>query len=400
LDEDAALEVVVGTVAGDYAELRAYNHDGSLLWTRQSPQFVYGNLSDAGEASAFDLDEDGKPELINDFLETGNHYQRSRAFTKADGTPFQDNIELGDMYAASLVLGAMEGGAPNVVTRHSRGIQIQRIDGSMVHGSPISTLPTNKQPYQYLQSQLFLSDIDNDGDLEMGIQATDYSDESSDALVIQSEIRVWNHDGTVHPASVKFPIQTVTDSFERQALYGQVVTPVTVDIDGDGRLEIVSFAPDCMLRISDATGNILTTSSYDSSDRTGLACLIGDISSFTTNTDVRISFAGTAFSRGEVEGGGFISQVLVSTNNASAVKNPNNWPNSRHDLARTGAIDLVHLCGNGLVDSGELCDDADRESGDGCSNTCQVESGYTCSGSPSVCKAANSYFLPIVYGTS
>ncbi len=36
------------------------------------------------------------------------------------------------------------------------------------------------------------------------------------------------------------------------------------------------------------------------------------------------------------------------------------------------------VCGNGLLDPGENCDDGNSVSGDGCSDTCQVEPGWTC----------------------
>ncbi|KAF0685723.1 Aste57867_22422 [Aphanomyces stellatus] len=42
-------------------------------------------------------------------------------------------------------------------------------------------------------------------------------------------------------------------------------------------------------------------------------------------------------------------------------------------------------CGDGFVDTGETCDDGNSVAGDGCSATCQVESGYVCQGAPSVC---------------
>lgn len=35
-------------------------------------------------------------------------------------------------------------------------------------------------------------------------------------------------------------------------------------------------------------------------------------------------------------------------------------------------------CGNGLPDAGEKCDDGNFFSGDGCSNACQIETGYIC----------------------
>ena len=36
------------------------------------------------------------------------------------------------------------------------------------------------------------------------------------------------------------------------------------------------------------------------------------------------------------------------------------------------------LCGNGALNSGELCDDNNESSGDGCSSSCSIESGYEC----------------------
>ena len=39
---------------------------------------------------------------------------------------------------------------------------------------------------------------------------------------------------------------------------------------------------------------------------------------------------------------------------------------------------LLAPCGNGALDDGETCDDGNRQNGDGCSSTCQVEDGYLC----------------------
>jgi cysteine-rich repeat protein len=43
------------------------------------------------------------------------------------------------------------------------------------------------------------------------------------------------------------------------------------------------------------------------------------------------------------------------------------------------------ICGNGVVEPGEACDDGNTASGDGCDSICDVETGYYCSGEPSVC---------------
>jgi len=53
------------------------------------------------------------------------------------------------------------------------------------------------------------------------------------------------------------------------------------------------------------------------------------------------------------------------------------------------------VCGNGQREGSEACDDNDTDSGDGCSASCAVESGYTCSGSPSVCTQISSTPLAI-----
>ncbi len=46
----------------------------------------------------------------------------------------------------------------------------------------------------------------------------------------------------------------------------------------------------------------------------------------------------------------------------------------------------VSLCGDGKVDTTEECDDSNAVSNDGCSSLCTVESGFSCSGEPSVCQ--------------
>ncbi len=43
------------------------------------------------------------------------------------------------------------------------------------------------------------------------------------------------------------------------------------------------------------------------------------------------------------------------------------------------------MCGNGAINGSEACDDGNTANSDGCSSTCVVESGYTCTGTPSVC---------------
>jgi len=47
------------------------------------------------------------------------------------------------------------------------------------------------------------------------------------------------------------------------------------------------------------------------------------------------------------------------------------------------------ICGDGAIGGTENCDDMNTQGADGCSANCQVESGYICSGMPSVCGDIN-----------
>jgi len=55
------------------------------------------------------------------------------------------------------------------------------------------------------------------------------------------------------------------------------------------------------------------------------------------------------------------------------------------DTATATVNVLSALCNNGTIDFGEQCDDGGIVPGDGCSAVCQTETGWNCSGEPSVC---------------
>jgi len=46
---------------------------------------------------------------------------------------------------------------------------------------------------------------------------------------------------------------------------------------------------------------------------------------------------------------------------------------------------VTSICGNGIISGAETCDDGNIISADGCSSLCQIESNWTCSGRPSAC---------------
>ncbi len=46
---------------------------------------------------------------------------------------------------------------------------------------------------------------------------------------------------------------------------------------------------------------------------------------------------------------------------------------------------IVTTCGDGTINDDEDCDDLNQQSGDGCSDVCQLEDEFVCTGEPSVC---------------
>jgi cysteine-rich repeat protein len=51
----------------------------------------------------------------------------------------------------------------------------------------------------------------------------------------------------------------------------------------------------------------------------------------------------------------------------------------------TSSCTVIAVCGNGVMEGAEGCDDGNTTNGNGCSSTCEVESGWVCDGNPSVC---------------
>lgn len=45
----------------------------------------------------------------------------------------------------------------------------------------------------------------------------------------------------------------------------------------------------------------------------------------------------------------------------------------------------TYVCGNGTIEGAEACDDGNADAGDGCSDTCTIEAGWSCTGEPSAC---------------
>jgi large repetitive protein len=53
---------------------------------------------------------------------------------------------------------------------------------------------------------------------------------------------------------------------------------------------------------------------------------------------------------------------------------------------RVAARLIYRECGDGTIDGNETCDDRNPNPGDGCDATCNIEPGFTCSNTPSICR--------------
>jgi cysteine-rich repeat protein len=66
---------------------------------------------------------------------------------------------------------------------------------------------------------------------------------------------------------------------------------------------------------------------------------------------------------------------------------PNPGPSDTiRDFRTAVTCPAVAQCGDGVVDDDEDCDDGDLVDGDGCSASCVVEPGWSCTGEPSTCE--------------
>lgn len=85
-------------------------------------------------------------------------------------------------------------------------------------------------------------------------------------------------------------------------------------------------------------------------------------------------------------GGSHLWTIDLSTSQATYVVNlgaDTDYPSGA--VADALAWHSGALCGNGMVEFGEACDDGNVLDSDGCDSICEIERGYACSNSPSVC---------------
>jgi cysteine-rich repeat protein len=119
---------------------------------------------------------------------------------------------------------------------------------------------------------------------------------------------------------------------------------------------------------------------------------------YIQSDDTHPTFEGaTATAASFIAPGGSNPVFFATTGAYPDGKNPH-WNQNGHDRMGWGLDPscpfIAPRCGNGAIEtswlpsgtsSTEACDDGNTTAGDGCSATCTIESGYSCSGAPSMC---------------
>lgn len=130
--------------------------------------------------------------------------------------------------------------------------------------------------------------------------------------------------------------------------------------------------------IGKTTGNGATTSlRYISTKAFGPSeSTMGSLASTTIYSyeDVNISYSNATVANGYIYTNG---KINISGNNNTDIftQAPKYNPSST----------TIPICGNGIIEGIEQCDDNNTNSGDGCSNTCQLESGWACPIAGQIC---------------
>lgn len=246
---------------GDKGGVYALNADGSILWYHQTRDAI-GGASNAGDGRpdgvygapvVFDIDGDGNKEVIV------NSWDQSTWILDGATGAVEREIHLADTIWATPRVADINGDGrfeilvsaditANADARTETGglFHVLSADGSQVtpgfdqHEGRNPAYPElrGKWEEQALWSSPVTGDIDGDGLLEIAYGTGNFFHDGRGAY-----IRVWEHDGTA-----KFRLDTQGRT---------LATPLMADLDGDGRPEIVAATLDGYVHAWDGSGRQL-----------------------------------------------------------------------------------------------------------------------------------------------
>jgi len=163
-------------------------------------------------------------------------------------------------------------------------------------------------------------------------------------------------------------------------------TYTITDADGDSATATVTVT---MGAVPDAPVAIATTASTNE----GVAVTVNLSATDVDSAGVTFAIATTPANGtlGAITPAGAFAATVVYTPNPG-FDGTDSFTFTASDGALTSApatagltVINVAVCNDGIVEAPETCDDNGNASGDGCSATCQTETGWSCAGTPSVC---------------
>ena len=231
IDEDGSPEILVAS-PGAPPKIRCFNSDGTLQ-AGFPVSLPYQNWLNVTTPAVADVDGDGH-------LDVGAQSEPGVAFfdrfgQALPGWPYLWQTSQNIVWSAPAVADLDGDGSCEVVVGtnclYACAVHVIRADGTAMPGWP--------RPTENIFASPAVGDLDDDGDLEIVAQ-------EGDATWYGNKLHVWHHDGSYLPG---WPI-AIAPQWESSRS-----NPALVDVDGDGRLEIVTHTDDAMLHILKADGS-------------------------------------------------------------------------------------------------------------------------------------------------
>lgn len=266
INGDGNLEILFETHTYDkYNRIYILQSDGLPLngWPRTlyRPNYdyesQYSNPSVGPVPSVGDIDGDGKSEIVATLFSKEIHAWKSDG-TYVPGWP----VNVNGYATTSPVLTDLDSdGKQEVIFGTANGqMHVLRYDGTYFPGWPISVGQ---------KGHLFVTVADLDGDLDDEIIAYDSLLPKSYVSGKMSTIYAWHHNGTVVNG---WPVQMQGAD--------AILPPVTGDLDGNGKAEVIAVATDnmiCKVYIWNYDGSLKTSCSLKPDDDIRSAIALADI---------------------------------------------------------------------------------------------------------------------------
>jgi len=212
----------------------------------------------------------------------------------------------------------------------------------------------------FAAADLALNDLDVDGD---ALAVTAVANPSGGMVALAGgQITFFPAANFSGAASFEYTVSdgTLTDT-------GSVTVTVTAVNDAPVAVDDAEIAESGIARAIPAAQLLANDTDIDSATLT--------ISSVGNPTNGMVFLAGTTVTF--ISAGGFTGAATFE------------YTVSDGTATDTGLVNVTviapNTCGDGVVFGAETCDDNDVDAGDGCSATCTVEAGWTCTGAPSAC---------------